>query len=87
MLSGIEQTIESLPKNGTSNPDRKVHLDEMIQYIQERANTNESIRMIFICTHNSRRSHLTQIWCQTMAFHFGIKNVSCYSGGTEATGQ
>ena len=41
--------------------------------------------MNFICTHNSRRSHLSQIWAQTMTFQFGIKNVFCYSGGTEAT--
>lgn len=39
----------------------------------------------FISTHNSRRSHLFQIWAQTMAFHFGVKDVFCYSGGTEAT--
>jgi arsenate reductase len=38
-----------------------------------------------ICTHNSRRSHLSQIWAQTAAYYFGIKNVFCYSGGTEAT--
>jgi arsenate reductase len=28
---------------------------------------------------------LSQIWAQTLAFHFGIKNIVCYSGGTEAT--
>src|SRR5690606_37133059 len=38
-----------------------------------------------ICTHNSRRSHLAQIWAQTTAYYFGLKNVSCFSGGTEAT--
>jgi arsenate reductase len=48
-------------------------------------NDEERIRLNFICTHNSRRSHLSQIWAQTMAFHFGIPNVYCYSGGTEAT--
>jgi len=48
-------------------------------------NSNEEIRLNFICTHNSRRSHLSQIWAQTMAFHFGIQKVFCYSGGTEAT--
>jgi arsenate reductase len=41
--------------------------------------------MNFICTHNSRRSHLSQVWAQTIAHYFAIKNVFCYSGGTEAT--
>ena len=60
-------------------------LQLLIDYIQEKKNANQEIRLNFICTHNSRRSHLSQIWAQTMAAHFNISNVSCYSGGTEAT--
>ena len=65
--------------------ERKIILQPMINYVQEKQDAQETIRLHFICTHNSRRSHLGQIWAQTMAFHFGIKNVYCYSGGTEAT--
>lgn len=65
--------------------ERKQELSSLIDYIQEKVSNKKSIRLNFICTHNSRRSHLSQIWAQTMAHHFGIKNVSCYSGGTEAT--
>jgi len=65
--------------------ERKVVLLPLVTYIQEKVNAGESIRLHFICTHNSRRSHLSQIWAQTMAYHVGLKNVSCYSGGTEAT--
>jgi arsenate reductase len=57
----------------------------LIHYVQEKVLAKQTIRLNFICTHNSRRSHLSQIWAQTMAFHFDIKNVFCYSGGTEAT--
>jgi protein-tyrosine-phosphatase len=39
----------------------------------------------FICTHNSRRSHLAQLWAQAAAVYYNIANVTCYSGGTEAT--
>jgi len=28
---------------------------------------------------------LSQVWAQTAAAFYGIKNVFCYSGGTEAT--
>lgn len=65
--------------------DRKEVLQPLIEYIQNKVNSIEEVRLNFICTHNSRRSHLSQIWAQTMAFHFNIQNVFCYSGGTEAT--
>ena len=65
--------------------ERKEILKPLADYIQSKINNNETIRLNFICTHNSRRSHLSQIWAQTMAFYFKIKNVFCYSGGTETT--
>jgi arsenate reductase (thioredoxin) len=65
--------------------ERKELLLSLSQYIQSKKDKSDNIQLNFICTHNSRRSHLSQIWAQTMAYHFGIKNVFCYSGGTEAT--
>lgn len=41
--------------------------------------------LMFICTHNSRRSHLCQVWAQTWAFAAGITDLQCFSGGTEVT--
>lgn len=64
---------------------RKDVLQPLINYIQEKVYSKNSIRINFICTHNSRRSHLSQIWAQTMAAYFNLENVTCYSGGTEAT--
>lgn len=65
--------------------ERKEILHPLIAYIKNKQKNSEKIRLNFICTHNSRRSHLAQIWAQTMAFHFKMNNVECYSGGTEAT--
>ena len=84
MLEDLSKTIESITKIAVSE-ERKTVLHSLVEYIQNKVNANEEIRLNFICTHNSRRSHLSQIWAQTMAFQFGIKNVYCYSGGTEAT--
>ncbi len=84
MLEKLSRTIESIAKIAVSE-ERKEVLQPLADYIQTKVNANEEIRLNFICTHNSRRSHLSQIWAQTMAFQFGIKNVFCYSGGTEAT--
>jgi len=84
MLENLSKTITTISKISVSN-ERKEILQPLIEYIQDKVNSNEEIRLNFICTHNSRRSHLSQIWAQTMAFHFGIQKVFCYSGGTEAT--
>ena len=84
MFQNLSQTIASISKISLSE-ERKEVLQPLVDYIQNKVNNNEVIRLNFICTHNSRRSHLSQIWAQKMAFQFGIKNVFCYSGGTEAT--
>ena len=55
--------------------DRKAILDPLAAYITSKVSKGEAVRLNFICTHNSRRSHLSQIWAQTMAYHFGIQNV------------
>lgn len=65
--------------------DRKELLKPLIDFIQSKFFTHEEIRLNMICTHNSRRSHLGQIWAQAAAAHFQIPNVFCYSGGTEET--
>jgi len=69
----------------TISDERKAALDRVAQWIAERREHNLSINLNFICTHNSRRSHLGQIWAQVMAAHYGVIGVTTYSGGTEAT--
>ncbi|MCC5928304.1 MAG: protein-tyrosine-phosphatase [Cyclobacteriaceae bacterium] len=65
--------------------ERKNTLAELAGYIRDKVNGNQEIRLTFICTHNSRRSHISQIWAQVAADYYKIKNVKCYSGGTEVT--
>jgi arsenate reductase len=84
MFQNLSKTITSISKISISE-ERKNVLQPLVNYIQDKVNDKEVIRLNFICTHNSRRSHLSQIWAQTIAFQFGIRNVFCYSGGTEAT--
>ncbi|RFC55677.1 arsenate-mycothiol transferase ArsC [Brumimicrobium aurantiacum] len=67
------------------NEERKQILQPLIDFIQSKQDKNEVINLNFICTHNSRRSHLTQIWAQTMANFYALNNVRTFSGGTEAT--
>ena len=64
---------------------RKIILQPLIDYINLKHNNREEVRLNFICTHNSRRSHLAQVWAQTIAQYFNLRQVFCYSGGTEST--
>lgn len=80
----IENLIKELNPQTISN-DRKEVLQPLTDFIQSKVSENQEIRINFICTHNSRRSHLSQVWAQTMANYFNIRNVFCYSGGTEST--
>ena len=65
--------------------ERQAVLQPLIDFIQHCIDNRVKTNLNFICTHNSRRSHLSQVWAQTMAAYFNIENVFCYSGGTEAT--
>lgn len=82
------QELESIAitfKFDNITPDRKAILQPLIDFIQGKHNAQKEIRLNLICTHNSRRSHLSQVWAQTAAAYYRIKNVFCYSGGTQAT--
>ena len=65
--------------------ERKEALKEIASFVGNQTLAKKEAKLIFICTHNSRRSHLTQIWAQVAANYYGLKNVKTYSGGTEAT--
>ena len=84
MISEIIAQIESLNTSEILE-ERKPILQELIDYIQEKVTKNKPINLNFICTHNSRRSHLSQVWAQAMACYFNINTLTTYSGGTEVT--
>ena len=84
MNTKINEIIAQLSTENISE-ERKAILQPLIEFIIFKVLNNEEIRLNFICTHNSRRSHLSQIWAQTMAYYYQFENVFCYSGGTEAT--
>ncbi len=64
---------------------RQEALSPLADWIRERATRCERADLVFVCTHNSRRSHIAQLWAQAAAYHCGLANVVTWSGGTEAT--
>ena len=84
MYSELTNTIEQL-QHQNIDEERKITLQPLIDFVQQKMDEGKDININFICTHNSRRSHLSQIWAQSGAAYFNIPNVHCYSGGTEET--
>lgn len=84
VFSEIEEVISNFNYD-TISQERKLILQPLVDFIQSKVNTDKKIRLNLICTHNSRRSHLSQVWAQTASAYYSINNVFCYSGGTEAT--
>lgn len=84
LFSKTESVISTLDFEIISE-DRKIVLQPLVDFIQTKVINDQEIRLNLICTHNSRRSHLSQVWAQTAAIYYGVKNVFCYSGGTDAT--
>lgn len=79
LIRSFENEFESIPL------ERKSILTELADFVAEKVAKGDTAQLIFICTHNSRRSHLSQIWAQTAGAHYGIDLLETFSGGTEAT--
>ncbi len=66
-------------------PQRKVLLQKLSGYIDSKISLHQPVNLVYICTHNSRRSHFGQVWAKVASVYFKIPNVYTFSGGTEAT--
>lgn len=65
--------------------DRKEYLNELVSYITEQQKAQKAINLVFVCTSNSRRSHMAQVWSQIASYYYDVKKVNTFSGGTEKT--
>lgn len=65
--------------------ERKVQLESLAEYVRGQLATGRPAKLTFVCTHNSRRSQLSQVWAHVAADSYCLKDVETYSGGTEAT--
>lgn len=86
LYAAIEKKITLYRNSFRAIPEeRKKLLEDFAGYISNKLKSQREVNLNFICTHNSRRSHMSQIWAQTAAAYFNIENIKCYSGGTETT--
>ena len=86
MLQPIKQYCDKLiAKFDVIPKERQALLEELSNYVSSKKESHQAIQLVYICTHNSRRSHFGQIWAQVAANYYNVKNVTSFSGGTEAT--
>ncbi len=78
-LKSLEAAVDAIPA------ERKEQLDKLAAFVRSKRSTGETAQLIFICTHNSRRSHLGQLWATAAAAYYGIDHVEAFSGGLEVT--
>lgn len=79
----ISTTIQS--ENNIA-PTRRQELQYFAKIIVQNILKDAAAHILFICTHNSRRSHLCQIWSTVAADYYKIHDkVKAFSGGTEVT--
>lgn len=76
----IQQSLLSDP------PERhQKQIVSLADWIADRNHKGMIADLNFICTHNSRRSQFSQVWCHIIQYWLGLNSVKAYSGGTEVT--
>lgn len=83
LLPALQAWVAQLDIRSVAEERRQV-LDTLTAYVREKINSGQDVNLNFICTHNSRRSQLSQIWAKVAAVTNGIR-IKSFSGGTEAT--
>jgi arsenate reductase len=80
----LKSYMESVSVTAIS-PERKLILSELADYVLYKKEMDHPVALNFICTHNSRRSILAQVWAKVWANYYGVLSIDTYSGGTEGT--
>lgn len=78
-LKNIESEFSDIP------PGRLKILRQISGYIKGSLYTTGIAKLVFVCTHNSRRSQFGQLWASAAAVNYGIPGIESYSGGTVST--
>ena len=86
LFESLEAYLSTLPVEFGEIPEaRKAILDKLVDYVARQRRAGKPAQLTVICTHNSRRSHIGQMWAAAAAAWYGLEEVYSFSGGTEAT--
>ncbi len=86
MKKGLASYIQQLLPEVDHLPQNRMEiLDQLVSYCTSKLQEKSELNLLFICTHNSRRSHFSQIWAQVAAYYYGFEHIKTFSGGTATT--
>lgn len=79
LIGVIEKHSKSLSE------ERSQFLTKAAESIVRLQQIRGQVNLLFVCTHNSRRSHFSDFWTQVAMSCYGAENLSSSSCGTETT--
>ena len=82
LSTSVETAISEMEE---ISDERKAQLAELATIVSEESDSDRTLGILFVCTHNSRRSQMAQAWAMVAAQHYSVEGLNFYSGGTEAT--
>ncbi|SDM47373.1 arsenate reductase [Catalinimonas alkaloidigena] len=65
--------------------ERKELLHQIGDYVVTQRQAGRPAKLLYVCTHNSRRSQMGQLWALAAANYYGVGEIQTYSGGLETT--
>ena len=65
--------------------DRKKILNDISSKINGYIQNDKELNLLFVCTHNSRRSQFAQVWAHLAINYFRHLNLNSFSCGSEET--
>jgi arsenate reductase (thioredoxin) len=82
----LQKLISSLEKEEhLISESRKSELLSIANTIRTQLANRGNSDLVFVCTHNSRRSQLAELWMRVAVTFYGISHLTSWSGGTEVT--
>lgn len=87
MYTELENYIgqQVLPGVATLSNKRKELLDKIAGTIKKQEGAKHTTKLLFVCTHNSRRSQFAQAWAWVAQQWYKVDHVESHSAGTEVT--
>ncbi|MES2477458.1 MAG: protein-tyrosine-phosphatase [Bacteroidota bacterium] len=80
-----DEIFQLMQQLSSISEQRRVMLDTLTSAVKESLSKHNTVNLLYVCTHNSRRSHFGQVAGALAAAYFGVDSVKCYSAGTEVT--
>src|SRR5262245_36986467 len=77
-VSSVVRRMDSLPTA------RRSVLDQAADYVSKRLESGSEVNLVFVCSTNSCRSHMSQTWALTAAHYYGLDRLRAFSGGAKA---